>query len=153
MLETIKTYSIGEVAAQSGLTTSTIRYYDKEGLIPNLQKNEVGVRRFTEENLSALEMVECLKNAGMPIKDIKQFMQWTIDGDETLDERFEMFKRLRVSVLEQMNQLQTTLDTINFKCQYYGQATSDGTEKYVKENMHLKQVWLKNEFSWECRLP
>lgn len=94
MQEMIITYSIGEVATKCSLTVSTIRYYDKEGLIPNLQKNEVGVRRFTDENVSSLQMIECLKNAGMPIKDIKQFMQWTIEGDSTLDERFEMFKNL-----------------------------------------------------------
>lgn len=140
MQEMIITYSIGEVATKCSLTVSTIRYYDKEGLIPNLQKNEVGVRRFTDENVSSLQMIECLKNAGMPIKDIKQFMQWTIEGDSTLDERFEMFKNLRESVHQQMNQLQETLNTIEFKCHYYGQAMADGTEKYVKSSLHKEQL-------------
>ncbi|POC05672.1 MerR family transcriptional regulator, partial [Vibrio vulnificus] len=75
------TYSIGEVAEKFGLSLPTIRYYDKEGLIPNLNKNEAGVRRFTDDNIGSLQMIECLKNAGMPIRDIKQFMQWTLEGD------------------------------------------------------------------------
>jgi len=139
MPETIITYSISEAADKFNLSLPTLRYYDKEGLIPNLNKNEAGVRRFTEENLSSLNMVECLKNAGMPIKDIRQFMQWTLDGDETLDKRYEMFQELRKSVITQMDQMQQTLNTIDFKCEYYGQATTDGTEKYVKETMHLER--------------
>ncbi len=70
MQEIKTTYSIGEVAEKFGLSVPTLRYYDKEGLIPNLKKNSAGVRRFTEENLSTLQIVECVKNAGMPIKEI-----------------------------------------------------------------------------------
>jgi len=135
MLETIVTYSIGEVAQKFDLSLPTIRYYDKENLIPNLQKNEAGIRRFTEENISSLKMVECLKTAGMPIKDIRQFMQWTLDGDSTLDKRLEMFQQLRKSVMSQMDKLQGTLNTIEYKCGYYEQANVDGTEKFVKENL------------------
>ena len=120
MQEIETTYSIGEVAEKFGLSVPTLRYYDKEGLIPNLKKNSAGVRRFTDENLSTLQIVECVKNAGMPIKEIKQFIKWTTEGDESLQERFDMFLQLRLSVQEQMRQLQETLDVINFKCEYYG---------------------------------
>ena len=137
MQEIETTYSIGEVAEKFGLSVPTLRYYDKEGLIPNLKKNSAGVRRFTDENLSTLQIVECVKNAGMPIKEIKQFIKWTTEGDDSLQERFDMFLQLRLSVQEQMRQLQETLDVINFKCEYYGKATNVGTEKFVKEEMHL----------------
>jgi len=139
MPETITTYSISEIAEKFQLSLPTLRYYDKEGLIPNLNKNEAGVRRFTDENISSLQIVECLKNSGMPIKDIKQFMLWTLEGDATLAKRLEMFQTLRKSVLTQMDKMQETLNTIDFKCDYYGQANVDGTEKYVKENMHLER--------------
>jgi len=139
MPETITTYSISEIAEKFQLSLPTLRYYDKEGLIPNLNKNEAGVRRFTDENISSLQIVECLKNSGMPIKDIKQFMSWTLEGDATLDKRLEMFQSLRKSVLTQMDKMQETLNTIDFKCDYYGQANADGTEKYVKENMYLER--------------
>ncbi|MQS98411.1 MerR family transcriptional regulator [Companilactobacillus halodurans] len=129
------TYSISEAAEKFHLSVPTIRYYDKEGLIPNLKKNSSGVRRFTKANLDSLNMVECLKNAGMSIKDIKQFTAWVLEGDSTLDKRLEMFHELRKSVLSQMDQLQETLDVVNFKCEYYGQARIDGTEKFVKKNM------------------
>ncbi|WP_413627450.1 MerR family transcriptional regulator [Fructilactobacillus vespulae] len=131
----IKNYSIGEVAKNANLTISTIRYYDKEKLIPNLKKNEAGNRIFTQENLDAIKMIKCLKRSGMPIKEIKIFMKWCENGDSTLSNRLDMFKELKTSVTKQMDELKETLNTIEFKCNYYSQAVEDGTEKYVKE-MH-----------------
>ena len=128
------TYSIGEVATMFSLPISTIRYYDKEGLIPNLQKNTAGIRIFSQENLDTITIIECLKKAGMPIKDIKTFIQWCEMGDSTLDKRLQMFQELRVSIEKQKEELQNTLDTINYKCNYYTQAVKDGTKFYVKTN-------------------
>ena len=85
-------YSIGEVAAITHLSVPTIRYYDKEGLIPDLKKDPAGVRCFDDHNLGALEMINCLKTAGMSIKDIRTFMQWTLEGDTTLEKRLDFFK-------------------------------------------------------------
>lgn len=128
-----KNLIIGEVAAQFGLTVPTIRYYDQEGLIPNLQKNESGQRVFTAENIDALQIIECLKDSGMAIKDIKQFMQWVSEGDETLYNRRDMFVRLRAQMQEKMNRLQQTMHVLDYKVGYYSKAVQDGTEKYVKQ--------------------
>lgn len=133
----IKTYSIGTVAKQFNLTVSTLRYYDKENLIPNLQKNNAGIRFFTTENLETIKIIECLKKAGMPIKDIKTFIQWCAEGDSTLRQRLVMFQSLRSSVKQQMNELEKTLDTLEYKCGYYAQAVEDGTEIYVKQGLNL----------------
>ncbi|KLI74576.1 MULTISPECIES: MerR family transcriptional regulator [Lacticaseibacillus] len=125
-------YTIGEVAAITHLSIPTIRYYDKEGLIPDLQKDQAGVRCFTAQNLSALEMINCLKTAGMSIKDIRTFMQWNLEGDATLIKRLNFFNQLHTAVENQMQQLEQTLNTIEYKQHYYRQAVADGTEKYVK---------------------
>lgn len=127
-----KVYLIGEVAKQFNLSISTIRYYDKEHLIPNLQKNTAGTRVFTQENLDTINIIECLKKSNMSIKDIKTFIEWCETGDETLQQRLNMFQQLQQSVQRQMAELQKTLDTINYKCHYYTQAVADGTEAYVK---------------------
>ncbi|RND80034.1 HTH-type transcriptional regulator AdhR [Lacticaseibacillus paracasei] len=97
-----KSYSIGEVATMTKLSIPTIRYYDKEGLIPELKKDASGARCFDDQNLGALEMIECLKTAGMSIKDIKTFMQWNLEGDTTLKKRRDFFDQLHVTVLAQM---------------------------------------------------
>ena len=74
-------YTIGQVSEMFDLPISTLRYYDKEGLFPNLQR-ESGIRKFGEKEIEALRIIECLKKSGLEIKDIKQFMQWCVQGNE-----------------------------------------------------------------------
>lgn len=68
-------YTIGQVAEMFGLPASTLRYYDKQGLFPGLERTS-GIRRFGDTELEALRVIECLKKAGMEIKDIRLFMEW-----------------------------------------------------------------------------
>ena len=138
MPELKSTYSIGQVAAQFNLSIPTLRYYDQEGLIPNLHKNAAGARRFTAENLDTLKVIECLKLAGMPIKDIKQFMSWAAQGDSTLPQRLAMFAKLRETTQTKLAAMQQTMAFLDYKYDYYQQATQDGTERYV----HARQPHL-----------
>lgn len=142
-----KTYSIGQVAKMFDLSIPTLRYYDQQHLIPRLKKTNSGRRIFTQDNVDAVRVIECLKSAGMPIKQIQIFMQKVQQGDSTLQDRLDMFLRLRKQVEGQMQDLQNTLDMINFKCHYYGKAVSDGTEKYVKQEMPLSSLILPNKES------
>jgi DNA-binding transcriptional MerR regulator len=128
-------YTIGEVAKKFNINISTLRYYDKEGLIPNLEKNESGNRVFDEEAISGLITIECLKKSGMSIKDVKTFIDWCQEGDETLKERLEMFLTRREALQSQIKELQSTLNYIDYKVEYYTKAVLDGTEKVVKEKM------------------
>lgn len=125
--------SIGEVAERFNLSVPTIRYYDKQGLLPELQKDATGNRIFTEYNIATLELIQCLKLAGMQIKDIKVFIKWCEAGDETLTLRKQMFENLKATLETKMQALNETLDQINFKRAYYTQAVADGTETHVKE--------------------
>ena len=111
------------------LTPSTLRYYGKEGLLPFVARTESGIRTFTNTDLQWLHIIECLKNTGMPIKDIKVFIDWCMLGDATLQERYDMFIERKEIVENQMADLQKTLDTINYKCWYYQTALEAGTEK------------------------
>ena len=72
-------YLIGQVAEMFGLPISTLRYYDKQGLFPNMERVS-GIRKFGETEIEALRVIECLKKAGMEIKDIRQFMDWCVEG-------------------------------------------------------------------------
>lgn len=140
-----KTYSIGQVAKMFNLSIPTLRYYDQQHLIPRLNKSESGRRVFTQDNVDAVRVIECLKSTGMPIKEIQIFMQKVQQGDSTLQERLAMFLRLKKQVTQQMQELQNTLDMINFKCHYYGKAVKDGTEKYVRQEMPLSKLILTNK--------
>lgn len=137
-----KTYSIGQVAKMFDLSIPTLRYYDQENLIPHLKKSSSGIRRFTQDNVDAVRVIECLKSAGMPIKEIQIFMKKVERGDSTLKDRLAMFQDLKKQVQKQMQELQNTLDMIDFKCNYYGKAVKDGTEKYVRQEMPLSSLIL-----------
>ena len=72
-------YTIGQVSEMFDLPVSTLRYYDKEGLFPELNRTS-GIRQFSENEIEALRVIECLKKTGLQIKDIKQFMSWCMEG-------------------------------------------------------------------------
>lgn len=120
-------YTIGQVSKMFGLSISTLRYYDKEGLFPSMSR-EGGIRRFGDQELEALRVIECLKRSGLEIREIKRFMQWCEEGPSTYAERGELFERRREAVLEQMGQLRRTLAMLEFKCWYYKVALADGNE-------------------------
>ena len=121
-------YSIGEVASKLNIPTSTLRYYDREGLLSNVKRSSGGIRVFSDEEIGTLSIVECLKATGMQIKDIKQFLDWCSEGDKTLEKRKKMYIERRTVVEKQMEELQNTLDVIKYKCWYYETACEAGTE-------------------------
>lgn len=120
-------YTVGEVAKKLNIAASTLRYYDKEGLLPFVERSSGGIRMFKDEDISGLKTIECLKRTGMPIKDIKHFMDCCIEGDSTIEERLSIMKSQRDSVVEQIKELQEMLDMLNFKCWYYETAKKAGT--------------------------
>lgn len=121
-------YSIGKVAEMFGMPISTLRYYDKQGLFPNIERVS-GIRKFSETEIEALRVIECLKKAGMEIKDIKQFMDWCVEGESTYPQRKAMFEAQKVRMEEEIARMNRTLDMLKFKCWYYEQAIRDGNEK------------------------
>lgn len=130
----MKTYSISEVANELNLTVYTLRYYDKEGLLPFVERTSSGIRKFKDSDIEALKVIECLKSTGMPIKEIKNFIDWCSDGDATLQQRYDMFIERKASVEAQMEELKKTLELIDHKCDYYKTAIEAGTEDVHKTN-------------------
>ena len=124
-------YTIGQVAEMYSLPVSTLRYYDKEGLFPNLERTS-GIRRFSDRELEALPVIECLKRSGLEIKDIKQFMQWCAQGSSTYEQRHELFLRQRETVEAEMEKLRRVKAMIDFKCWYYETAVADGSEDRIR---------------------
>ena len=120
-------YTIGGMAKQLGVTPSTLRYYDKEGLLPFVERSEGGMRMFRDSDYELLKIIGCLKATGMQLKDIREFIFLVMKGDKTIDARLELFMKRKEEVEKQMAQLQETLDTINFKCWYYETAKKAGT--------------------------
>lgn len=125
-------YTIGEAAKMLNISTSALRYYDKEGLLPFLERSDGGIRKFRQEDLNWLFVIECLKKSGLSIKDIKHYIALSIKGDETIDERLDIFLKQREKVVSQIKELEKTLDVLNYKCWYYETAQKAGTTSAIQ---------------------
>jgi DNA-binding transcriptional MerR regulator len=122
------TYTIRQIAEKMGVTVPTLRYYDKEGLLPFVDKKPDGTRIFKDEDFQGLAIITCMKSSGMPIKDIKKYMDLCQEGDSSLQERLEIFLERKEVVQKQMEELNKVLETINHKIWYYETAIEAGTE-------------------------
>ena len=87
-------YTIGQISEMFGLPISTLRYYDKQGLFPKM-KRVSGIRKFSDDEIEALRVIECLKKSGLEIKDIKQFMDLCVKGASTYPARKAIFEKQR----------------------------------------------------------
>ena len=125
-------YTIGQVAGMTGLPVSTLRYYDKEGLLPHLTRSS-GIRQFSDRDIETLRMVECLKKTGMEIKNIKQFMQWCTEGSETYPKRLELIQKQKLECEKEIKRMEKALAMLKFKCWYYETALADGNEDRIHE--------------------
>ena len=120
-------YTIGQVSIMFDLPISTLRYYDKEGLFPNIERVS-GIRKFGYREIETLRVIECLKKSGLEIKQIKQFMQWCAEGSSTYPQRKELFETQKKRVEEEIERMNKVLDMLKFKCWYYGEAMKNGNE-------------------------
>ena len=133
------TYTIGEMARLLNIAPSALRYYDKEGLLPFVKRSSGGIRIFDQQDYEWLQIIECLKKTGMQLKDIRRFIQLAMQGDETIEARLDLFIKQREVVKKQMEDLQETLDTLNFKCWYYETAKEAGSTE-TPQNMPLEEI-------------
>ena len=135
-------YTISEAAKKTGLPPSTIRFYDKEGLLPNIKRKN-GIRVFVDMDLRLMGLLTCLKNTGMPIKRIRDYVELTSKGDDTLQERYEIIKAQRQFVLDQIEQLQYYLEELDFKDWYYNKALAAGSESAINLDDYEKETGKK----------
>ena len=111
--------------------TATLPLLGKQGLFPGIEHRS-GIRKFGENELEALRMIECLKMSGLEIKDIKQFMDWCVEGASTYPLRRELLEKQRKTVEAEIAHMNQILDMLRFKCWYYEQAIKDGGEDRIK---------------------
>ena len=112
-------YSIQDVSKKTGLSAHTLRYYEKEGLISGVERTQGGFRQYTDEDLERLGLICCLKNTGMSIQEIAQFVQLTRQGDHTLKERVELLREHRERVLAKMEEMQKYLEKVTWKLNFF----------------------------------
>lgn len=130
----MKKFLIGDITKMYGISQDTLRYYDKAGLLPFVKKNNAGRREFTEDDLGYIEVIDCLKRSGIPVKEIAKFMDWCVEGDKTLPQRYTFMIEQEAALEKKIYDLQTQLDFLRWKKWYYQTANEAGTEEvFFKE--------------------
>ncbi len=124
-------YSIKEIAKKMNVTTATLRYWDSEGLLPDI-KRENGRRVFLDKDFKWLRVLNCMKNINMPIKKIREYIELAKKGDSTLQARYEIILEQKQFIKSQINDLNTCLKEFKYKEWYYQTAIKAGTEKVVE---------------------
>lgn len=115
----MKYRSISEVSAELDIPDSTIRYYEKKGLLPLVERDPAGRRIFSEDQMTLLGTVMCLKNTHMPISDIKQYVDWIVEGERTLERRLELMNNHKQAVLAEIALMTESLKGIDYKIDRY----------------------------------
>ena len=124
-------YLIKDVAKMMNVKPSTLRYYDKEGLLPGIKRKN-GIRVFEEEDFKWLRVLNCLKNTNMPIKKIREYVELSKQGDASLEKRYALIKEQKQNILKQIEEFKYYLKEVNYKEWYYETALRLGSEAKVK---------------------
>jgi DNA-binding transcriptional MerR regulator len=112
-------YTVKEISEKTSLKPHVLRYYEKEGLLPHVRRTQGGIRHYTDRDLEWLGLICCLKNTGMSIKQIRDFVTLSLRGPETLQKRCEMLKTHKTDVVEKMLEMQRHLDVVTHKIEYF----------------------------------
>lgn len=113
---------IAEVSEQYGLSSDTLRYYERIGLIPPVTRKQSGIRDYSELDLRRVEFVKCMRSAGLPVEVLVEYVGLVQQGDRTIATRRAMLKEQRELLVARMNEMQNTLEILNHKIEVYENA-------------------------------
>lgn len=118
--------TIKEVSEKYGLSQDTLRYYERVGMIPTVTRTAGGIRDYQESDLQWVELVKCMRSAGLPVEALIQYVQLFQEGDSTIPARLELLTQQRDHLLEQRKKIDETLDRLNYKIARYEIAVETG---------------------------
>lgn len=131
-------YMIKEVSEMTGLSISTLRYYDKMELLPALERKKSGYRNFTDGDIEMLKIIDSFKKAGLQIKDMQRYISFVFQGESTLQERYAIFLEQEKVIEGKIAELEQALKVTHMKIRYYQQAIKAGTEKVLPREFCLQ---------------
>jgi len=123
---------ITEVSEKFNLSQDTLRYYERIGLIPTVNRNKSGVRDYTEEDCKWVEFIKCMRNAGLSIEVLIEYVILFQRGNETIEARKELLIEQRKLLIEKMESMKKTLERLNYKISQYENIVLE-TEKTLKK--------------------
>ena len=111
--------TITEVSKKYGLSADTLRYYERVGLIPKVNRNKSGIRDYTERDCGWVEFIKCMRSAGLPIEALIEYVTLYQQGDETIEARREILIEQRRQLIEKFNEMKSTLEHLDMKIEKY----------------------------------
>ncbi|WP_094550102.1 MerR family transcriptional regulator [Petroclostridium xylanilyticum] len=125
--------TIAEVSEKFNVSQDTLRYYERIGLIPRVNRNKSGIRDYTEEDCKWVEFIICMRNAGLPIEVLIEYVELFQQGDATIEARKELLTEQRKQLIARMEDMQKTLERLNYKIAVYEQIVVE-KEKELKRS-------------------
>ena len=125
-------YTIREAAEKTGFSAYTLRYYERQNILPPVARDASGNRMYSEDDLNLLETIRCLKNTGMHVNDIGTFIALCREGDSTLEQRRQVMLEHKARVEERIAQMMHELEHIERKLDYYDRACQAGSEQKIQ---------------------
>ncbi|WP_432632400.1 MerR family transcriptional regulator [Brachyspira sp.] len=126
--------TIAEVSKKVNLSADTLRYYERIGLIPEVNRTESGIRDYTEKDLGNLEFVICFRNAGISIETLIEYMKLYKKGDSTIEARKQLLISQREVIQKRLDEIQKTFETLNFKIDNYEKILIKREKELLKKN-------------------
>lgn len=123
-------YSMKETCQKTGLTYDTLKFYCNEGLIPNVQRDKNNYRVFTDKNIAWINSLSCLKNCGMSILEMKEYLNLCLEGEKTILERKEILKVKEQELKNKIKKLQDSINYIHWKENFYNEVLLGKTKYY-----------------------
>lgn len=126
--------TIAEVSKMYDLTPDTLRYYERIGLISDVPRNENGIRNYDEKTCKRIEFIKCMRNAGVEIEILIEYMTLLEKGKNTAEARKKLLEEQRLKLLEKQRNINETLDRLNYKINLYDEIISGKRKDFTEEN-------------------
>ena len=118
--------TIAEVSKKYDISQDTLRYYERIGMIPHVNRTTSGLRDYTESDCGWVELAKCMRSAGLPIEAMIEYVKLSKQGDNTIQERLQLLEKQKVRLIEQREAIDNMLERLNFKISRYQKAVETG---------------------------
>jgi len=123
---------IGEVSEQSGISSDTLRYYERIGLLPSVNRDKNGIRDYSELDIRRVEFVKCMRRVGFPIETLIEYYGFVQQGDQTIEARKEILQQQREQLVTKMEEMQKTMDLLDYKISVYENVLLEREKELIK---------------------
>ncbi|MBN1449830.1 MAG: MerR family transcriptional regulator [Anaerolineales bacterium] len=110
---------ISEISEKCEVSADTLRYYERIGLLPPVNRNKGGIRDYSDLDIRRVKFIKCMRTAGLPVEVLIKYYRLVQQGDDTMEARKAILVEQRAKILARMEELQKTLDLLNYKISYY----------------------------------